>query len=308
MFPGTPASKKPGRAPRAFALGVLRFGGGHYLPPMTQLVSVSPKDIDFPEDFPYSVPTIRSLDSLDLDVPVSLFVGENGTGKSTLLESLAVAADVPAVGSGSLVRDPTLEAQRKLAKNLRLAWRKRTHRGFFLRAEDFFGFQKDVAKRRVEHEAELRRLDAELADASAYDRNRAMGVHRGSIEGFTSRYGENPDARSHGEAFLDLFKSRLVPGGLFLLDEPEAALSPQSQLAFISMIRDAVDGESQFIIATHSPVLMAIPGARIFLFEERRIREERFEDLESVELVRDFLKNPQAFLRYIWPESGRTKE
>jgi predicted ATPase len=268
---------------------------------MAQLISVSPKDADLPVEFPFSVPAIRSLESLKLDVPVVLFVGENGTGKSTLLEALAVAANLPAVGSGSLAGDPTLEAQRKLAKYLRLAWAKRTHRGFFLRAEDFFGFQKDVAKRRIEHEAELRRLDQELGDASTYDRNRALGVHRGSIRGLTDRYGEDPDAKSHGEAFLDLFRARLVPEGLFLLDEPEAALSPQSQLAFISMIQDAVKDEGQFIIATHSPVLMAIPGARIFLFDEGHIREERFEDLESVALVRDFLQSPQRFLRYLWP-------
>ena len=153
----------------------------------------------------------------------------------------------------------------------------------------------------MDHEQEMKRLEMELADASAFDRNRAMGVHRGSIQALTDRYGEDPDARSHGEAFLDLFKARLVPGGLFMLDEPEAALSPQSQLGFLAMIRDAVADGSQFVIATHSPILMAIPGATIFLFDGGVVRKVTFEDLESVALVRDFLQAPQRFLRYLWP-------
>jgi predicted ATPase len=269
---------------------------------MSQLLSLSLKDAGHLGGFPFSVPVIRSLGSLDLDVPVSLFVGENGSGKSTLMEALAVAADLPAVGSGSLSRDPMLQPQRELARYLKLAWRTRSHRGFFLRAEDFFGFQKDIVKKRADHETELRRLEVELRDASPLARNLSMGVHRGSIDALNGRYGENPDARSHGEAFLELFKSRLVPEGLYLLDEPEAALSPQSQLAFLSMVRDAVEDGGQFIVATHSPILMAIPEARIFLFDGGEIRPERFENLESVTLVREFLQSPGRYLRHLWPK------
>jgi len=268
---------------------------------MTQLISASLKSPELPPGFPFSVPVIRTLKTLDLDVPVGIFVGENGSGKSTLLESLAVAAKLPAVGSGSLATDPTLRAQRRLADDLRLVWKGRTHRGFFLRAEDFFGFQKAVVARRVEHEAELQRLDKELEGASPLARNLAMGVHRGSIHELTDRYGEDPDARSHGEAFLDLLKARLGPGGLYLLDEPEAALSPQSQLAFLALVREAVLQGGQFIIATHSPILMAIPGARIFVFDGGRIRTARFEELEPVALVREFLQAPDRFLRHLWP-------
>ncbi|NNM06612.1 MAG: AAA family ATPase [Gemmatimonadetes bacterium] len=275
---------------------------------MNQLLTVSLKDSEYPEAFPFTVPAVRSLGSLDLEATVNLFVGENGSGKSTLLEGLAVACDLPAVGSGSLAVDPSLEAQRRLGKALRLVWRGRNHRGFFLRAEDFFGFQKRVAADRVEHEAELGRLDAELISASPLARNLAMGVHRGSIQALESRYGQNPDARSHGEAFLDLFKARLVPEGLFLMDEPEAALSAQSQLAFISMIHDAVGAGGQFVIATHSPILMAIPGARIFSFDGGLIRRELFDDLDAVTLVRDFLQAPGRFLRHLWPSLEGSSE
>jgi predicted ATPase len=271
-----------------------------------QLVEVVHRRSDADAHFPFSVPAIATLDRLELATPVTLFVGENGTGKSTLLEALAIAAKLPAVGAAGPAADPTLAAQRKLADRLRLAWTRRDHRGFFLRAEDFFGFQKRVALERSEHEKELRRIDTELADASAKARGLAKGPHASSLAEHERRYGAEPDAASHGEAFLNLFVQRLVPGGLYLLDEPEAALSPQSQLGLLAMIKGAVDNGSQFVIATHSPILMATPGATILSFDAPPIRAVRFEDLESVALVRDFLTAPERYLRAIWGDAAPT--
>lgn len=250
--------------------------------------------------FPFSVPSIAGLGDIDTDSSVSVLVGENGTGKSTFLEALAIAAGLPAVGSARPSSDPTLEAQRRLSRHLRLRWRHRSHRGFFLRAEDFFGFQKQLAVQRAEHERELARIDVEFKDSSDYARRLAKGPHHASIGAMDATYGENPDARSHGEAFLNLFSQRLAPRGLFLLDEPEAALSPQSQLGFLAMIREAVDRGGQFVIATHSPILMAIPDARILSFDEAPVRPVGYEELESVALVRDFLQAPERYLRMIW--------
>jgi len=252
--------------------------------------------------FPFTVPTISTLGRVDFDAPVTILVGENGSGKSTFLESLAIATDLPAVGSARPATDPTLEPQRRLARLLRLTWRGRTHRGFFLRAEDFFGFQKQLAAQRAEHQAELARIDIDFAESSELAIGLAKGPHLASIGAMEQRYGEDPDARSHGEAFLSLFAQRLVPAGLFLLDEPEAALSPQSQLGFLAMIRDAVGSGSQFVIATHSPILMAIPGARILSFDDPPVRPVTYEDLDSVALVRDFLVAPERYLRMIWKE------
>jgi predicted ATPase len=268
------------------------------------LTSVEYRPVDPSAGFPFSVPAIATLERLQMDAPVTLLVGENGTGKSTFLESLAIASGLPAVGSARPQSDPTLEPQRRLARQLRLVWRGRTRRGFFLRAEDFFGFQKQLARQRVEHERELERIDREFADASEYARRLAKGPHRASIGALDARYGENPDARSHGEAFLNLFQQRLSPGGLFLMDEPEAALSPQSQLAFMAMIRDAVSTGAQFVIATHAPILMATPEALILSFDDPPVRSVAFEELESVLLVRDFLQAPERYLRMIWEEVG----
>ena len=113
------------------------------------------------------------------------------------------------------------------------------------------------------------------------------------------RYGDGLDARSHGESFLALFQSRFVPGGLYLLDEPEAPLSPLRQMALLSAIKEMVEQESQFIIATHSPLLMAYPGAEILSFDQQPIAPVSYQSLEHVNLMRDFLNDPDAFLRHL---------
>jgi predicted ATPase len=121
----------------------------------------------------------------------------------------------------------------------------------------------------------------------------------GSLADMERRYGVDLDANSHGQSFLKLFQSRFVPGGLYLLDEPEAPLSPQSQLGLIAMIRDMVAQDSQFIIATHSPMLLGFPGARIYSCDAVPIAQVAFEELDHVVLTRDFLNNPERFLRHL---------
>jgi len=252
-------------------------------------------------EFPFSVPAVRMLTELDVSAPVTFFVGENGSGKSTLLEGIAAAAGLPAVGSDDLPSDQTLAAQRRLAAALRLAWRRRTARGFFLRAEDFFGFTKRLSRERAELLHRLRELEAEYReqDRSAYALGLAQGPVHASLAGMESRYGVDLDANSHGQSFLKLFQARFVPGGLYLLDEPEAPLSPQSQLALLALLHDMVGQGAQFVIATHSPILLAFPGARIYSFDRTPIERVEYADLEHVTLTRDFLNDPGQFLRYL---------
>ena len=249
--------------------------------------------------FPFSVPVIRALDTLRVDSPVTFFVGENGSGKSTLLEAIASAARLPAVGSADLPDDASLAAQRELATALRLVWSRRTPRGFFLRAEDFFGFAKRVSAMRAELLQRLADLEVEYADRSAWAKGLAMGPAHTSLAELERRYGVDLDANSHGQSFLRLFRSRFVPGGLYLLDEPEAPLSPQSQLALMTMMQDMLREDAQFIIATHSPILLAYPGARIYSFDSAPAEEVAYEALEHVRLTRDFLNAPERYLRAI---------
>ena len=255
-----------------------------------------------PSQFPFSVSALQGLEGLEFGGPVCCFVGENGSGKSTLMEALAIATGLPTVGTVAASRDRSLEAQRRLARCLKLVWDRRAHRGFFLRAEDFFGFARRLVEMRAEFQKDLEQIDETYRDRSALARMLAKGPANRSLGEMESRYGQDLDANSHGESFLQLFQSRLVPAGLYLLDEPEAALSPQSQLAFLAMIKDSVDDGSQFLIATHSPILMAIPGATIYSFDERPVSTVEFEDLEHVNLMRDFLARPERFLRHLWTE------
>lgn len=251
--------------------------------------------------FPFSVPIIRSLETLSFDTPITFFVGENGSGKSTIMEGIALAAGLPTVGSVAATDDRTLGAQRALGNALKLVWNKRTRKGFFLRAEDFFGFTKQLSQLRADLLGRAAEIEEEYKDRTAFAKGLALGPMLGSVADLTKRYGADLDASSHGESFLTLFQSRFVPGGLFLLDEPEAPLSPQSQLALLAMMSDMVGQDAQFIIATHSPILLAFPGARIFSFDGGEVRERAYDDLEHVSLTRDFLNAPERFLRHLTP-------
>ena len=249
--------------------------------------------------YPFGVPVVRALDRLVLRGPITFFVGENGSGKSTLLEAVAAAAGVPTVGSEPLERDPTLAPARALAARLRLEWHHRVRRGFFLRAEDFFGFAKHVARLRAEAQRRIEELEEEYRDRSAWAKGLAQGPERRSISELESRYGEDLDARSHGQSFLALFSERFVPGGLHLLDEPEAPLSPQSQLALLAMLADMVARGGQFVVATHSPILLAYPGAQIVTFDRVPPAEVSYADLEGVQLTASFLADPERYLRHL---------
>lgn len=226
--------------------------------PHLRSVCLRSPGFDGTSPFPFSVPIIRELPELALSPTVTFLVGENGSGKSTLLEGIAAAAHLPTVGSDSIELDATLDAQRQLGSALKLVWNHRVRRGFFLRAEDFFGFTKSLAKMRAYLIEQIARIDVEMAEASAYARGLAKGPHRASLADMERRYGVNLDENSHGQSFLKLFRSRFVPDGLYLLDEPEAPLSPQSQLALMSMIGDMIQDNAQFVIATHSPILLGV--------------------------------------------------
>lgn len=238
--------------------------------------------------FPFTLPLVRNFAEIRFHSPVTFFVGENGSGKSTLLEALAAGLDLAAIGGDDLERDSTLGHARELGKQLRYVWQQKCHRGFFLRAEDFFNF----ARR-------LQAMTKELEEIA----EECTGIGRGSVlaqrQALIDKYGENLDANSHGESFLKLFKARFVPGGLYLLDEPEAPLSPQRQLALVALLGEMVEENAQFIISTHSPILMAFPGARIFSFDSHPIKEIAYDEVEHVSLTRAFLNNPQSFLRYL---------
>jgi predicted ATPase len=262
---------------------------------MIYLKSVEPKrSLPASNAYPFSLAAVEHLDKLVFDTPVTFFVGENGTGKSTLLEAIAYASERITVGGQDIARDPTMAGVRDLGDHLSLSWAKRTARGFFMRSEDFFNFASRITETTQEMDDLAASYDGSDSFGALLARNSAKGQHAA----LAGAYGDL-HARSHGEAFLQLFQARFAPGGLYLLDEPDTALSPLRQLALISMMSGMVEQRSQFIIASHSPMLMAFPEATIYRLDESGIRQIDWNENDNVILMRDFLNDPNLFLRQL---------
>jgi predicted ATPase len=226
------------------------------------------------ELYPFCLPAIRSLDHIDLHPKVTFFVGENGSGKSTLLEAIAVSLGFNAEGGSKNFRFGTRHSHSELHAYLRVAKGiKRPRDGFFLRAESFFNVATEIEK-----------LDAEPSFGPP---------------AIASYGGRSLHEQSHGESFMALMSQRFGGQGIYILDEPEAALSPQRQLAVLSRMHDLVLDDSQFIIATHSPILMAYPDARIYRCSNEGISQIAYEDTEHFQVTRDFLASPQRMLRVL---------
>jgi predicted ATPase len=214
---------------------------------------------------------VRHLDVLELHPQVTFFVGENGSGKSTLLEAIAVAWGFNPEGGTKNFRFGTRVSHSDLAQYLRLSKGIRGPKdGFFLRAESFF----NVA-------TEIERLDAEPALGPPI---------------IDSYGGRSLHEQSHGESFMALLLNRFGGKGFYILDEPEAALSPQRQLAVLSRIHQLVVDDSQFLIATHSPILMAYPNATIYSCSADGIRKVDYYETEHYQVTHDFLANPKRML------------
>ena len=222
--------------------------------------------------YPFTLPAVRELfgeEGIELDERVTFLVGDNGTGKSTIIEAIAVASGFNAEGGSTSFRFATRATESSLADYIRVErGLKRPRNGYFLRAESFY----NVA-------TEIERLGLDSTDAYG---------------------GGSLHERSHGESFLDLVMHRFGPRGLYILDEPEAALSVKGCLALVARIVELADDRSQFIIATHSPILLSVPGAKILQFSENGcITQVAYDDAEPVSLTRRFLSNPERYLRYV---------
>lgn len=212
---------------------------------------------------------------------ICFFAGENGTGKSTLLEAIAAHYGFgPEGGNRNFQNDSTASNRsiEPLVKALRLSFDVRTGQGFFLRAESFFNMASHV-----DH------LEEEPFGASIIGAYGGRSLHE----------------RSHGETFFTLLDHKFRRNGLFLLDEPEAALSPQRQLSFLVLIHDVLRKfkDAQFIISTHSPVLLAYPKAQILSFDNGQIREVDYEETGSFQVVRSFLNNREEFIAQLFAET-----
>lgn len=221
-------------------------------------------------EFPYTIPAIGGLDEIDFEHPVTFFVGENGAGKSTLLEAIAVAWGLNPEGGSRNFRFATRNSHSGLNACLRLSRSARRVRdSYFLRAESYFNLA-----------TEIESLDEGGLGPPIIGAYGGRSLHE----------------QSHGESFFALFMNRLRGDGFYVLDEPEAALSPSRQLAFLARLHELVQAGSQFLIATHSPILMAYPNASIFLMANGPPQITAYRDTEHFTVTRSFLANPDGML------------
>lgn len=237
-------------------------------------------EIDSFEIFPFCLNGIKSIKTIKLNPAVTFFIGENGSGKSTLLEAIAMACGFNPEGGTKNFKFGTRESHSNLWKYIRLSRSyKRPKDGFFFRAESFF----NVA-------TEIERLDSEFSFGppviNSYGR---VSLHE----------------QSHGESFWSLVMTRFGGKGIYILDEPEAALSPSGQMALITRIHDLVLNDSQFIIATHSPILMSYPNATLYQLGEGGITQVHYTETEHFLLTRKFLNDHERMLRVLMDEYQR---
>jgi predicted ATPase len=223
------------------------------------------------EAYPFSIPAVRNLERLEFSPGLTILIGENGIGKSTLIEAIAVKWGFNAEGGSRNFRFQTRDTH-SILKDFLVLERgvARATDGFFLRAESFYGLATEVD-----------RLDSEGG-------------------GFISYFGDRSlHEQSHGEAFLSLLQHRLVGGGLYIFDEPEAALSPRRLLSVLVILKRLLDQRSQIIMATHSPILMGFPGAVLYELRQDGISRVEYEDTDHYQITKDFLNARDRTLRYL---------
>jgi predicted ATPase len=224
------------------------------------------------KEFPFNLPLLSNGLEIEFTKPITFLVGENGSGKSTILEAIASKCGFSlAGGNRNHLLDESLN-QTALSPATKLFWLPKVTRGFFMRAESFFDFA------------------TQIDEIAKTDRSVLMSYGDKSLL-----------AQSHGESFLALFNNRFGQAGVYILDEPEAALSPTRQLSLLAIMHQMEkEGQNQFIIATHSPILLSYPGAVIYGLDNGALKEVEYKETEHYKLTKAFLENPERYFRYLF--------
>lgn len=229
-------------------------------------VELKRDDVGSFDEYPFNVPVVRKLGELQFDSQVTFLIGENGSGKSTLIEAIAIACGFNPEGGSKNFNFETRAETSPLYQLMHVVrGHKRPTDGYFLRAESFFNVATEIDQRQL---------------ASYYG-------------------GRSLHEMSHGEAFFTLLNDRLLGGGLYIFDEPEAALSPTRQMAMLTRMHELVGDASQLIIATHSPILMAYPGATILEIVDGELRRVNYEETEHFQVMRQFFLQRERMLRIL---------
>ncbi len=245
--------------------------------------------------YPLGSPILQGLEALSFQSSVTILCGDNGSGKTTLLELLAAGIGATPIGEQGTHARKT-PAFRSATRGYRFVFNKRPRSSFYFTAEDFSRYLDDRMRMQREAQDELDALDAAYEGRSSYAKALASQPHARALDEMQGQYGRELLQSSHGEGFLSFFAGRLQRGGLYLLDEPEGALSYENQLSLLALIDRAVASEGQVIMATHSPVLAAYPGAMVLELRDGAIEQAAFERLSSVQFLKHFLLHHKGIL------------
>ncbi|WP_010500597.1 AAA family ATPase [Paenibacillus elgii] len=230
-------------------------------------ITILKEKITNTKDYPFSLPLIKNNEVIHFSANVTFFVGENGSGKSTLLEAIAYQCGFNTAGGGRNNNHYVEASEAALGDYVRLSWLPKITNGFFMRSESFYQF----------------------------------ATHIDEVGARDSYGGKSLHCQSHGESFLSLFKNRFGKKAIYLLDEPEAALSPARQLSLLTIIKE-LSNFSQFIIATHSPILLGYPDAQIISFDHGQLTEINYEDTDHYQITRRFLENRSKILKELFED------
>ncbi len=239
--------------------------------------------------FPYHLPFFNQL--IDLDHDITILVGDNGSGKSTLLELMRTSLNLFQIGK-------PMQEMKQVKADFKFALTK--PRGFYFSSEDFTTYIYELEKEKSYAKAAINEVNDAYKHKSSFARQQAKGPYQKTLYEVERLHDRDLLKSSHGESYLSFFKSRLVPNYFILLDEPETPLSFQNQLSLLYMLKEAIDDGCQLIIATHSPLIMAYPGAHILEITDEGIHEKTYEDIENVQMMKDFLNHPDRYFNYLF--------
>ncbi len=257
------------------------------------------KEIIFPtkkDQYPYSIEVLDNK-RLSLTKPITLFVGSNGSGKSTILEAIAASINSINISNQSIMDDDLFSDILKYSKDMKLRFLTQTKRGFFFRASDFITYQHGIRMMKLQLQQEIERVKEEYANKSVFALNQALSPFVSSLYQLNNQ-GRELTKLSHGESFLEFFNSRFSVPGIYILDEPETPLSYENQYALLVMIKDMVKKGAQFIISTHSPIISSIDDSVIYDLDSD-LESVDYNSLNSVSFIKDFLNNRERYIHYL---------
>lgn len=247
------------------------------------------------KEYPFNIPCIQNIKTLDLSSKITVFVGDNGSGKSTLLKSIAYYNESINVSS-QRIESAYYKEIKELASAMKCTYDVKTRSGFFFSGEEFITYINQLKQMKQELREDLKRVDKEYKNKSVFAQNQARMPFAGQLYSMENAYDGELKEKSHGEGFLEFFKARMHRQGIYLLDEPETPLSAVNQYQLVVMITDLVRSGSQVIIATHSPILMALEGAKIYNFTDDKVEEINYEEIESVVFMKHFLNHKENYI------------